>query len=101
MTLNEVMLIVMFVGICGVLIGFAATGTFGLAYSVMEAQVEHNIDKEAHPSIAGQLNMIEADVATNKGILDDNNAALGEMHDEQIRQGMVLEQINRSLSGGR
>lgn len=88
-------------GICAMLIGAIAIGTFGLTVSTATAQTSHNIDKEAHPTIAGQLNMIENDVATNKRILDTTATSIGEMHDEQIRQGVVLEQIKASLDGGR
>ena len=88
-------------GVCAMLIGAIAVGTFGFSVSTAGAQTAHNIDREAHPTIAGQLNMIESDVATNKRILDGNATALGEMHDEQIRQGIVLEQIKKSVNGGR
>ena len=88
-------------GICAALIGLGVAGTFGMSYSTMENQVEHNVDKDAHPGIAGQLNMIERDIASMAGDVSDNSVLLGRVHEAQIRQGVILEQIQRLLNGER
>ena len=68
--------------------------TAGVTYAlnrmngVAEHQVSHNIDKEAHPTIIGQLNMINHEVAK-----------IQSMSDEQIKQGEVLKQILKTVNG--
>ena len=56
---------------------------------VAHEQTLHNIDKEAHPTIIGQLNMINQEVAKIDG-----------MRVEQIKQGEVLKQILKTVNGG-
>ncbi len=84
-------------GICGTIIAVGAIGTFGFSVSTAGAQTKHNIDTEAHPKIVGQLNMIKADVGTNKGLIEKNAGTLGAVRDEQIRQGMMLDQIKKAV----
>ncbi|MEK0324954.1 MAG: hypothetical protein QQN63_04555 [Nitrosopumilus sp.] len=83
----------------GVITGITAGGvviliTGGITYAlnqmgtVEQNQTEHNIDKEAHPTIIGQLNMIQQQVAK-----------IPDMSDEQIRQGLMLEQILKTVNG--
>lgn len=90
-------------GICGVLFGLGVSAIFGMSYSTMEAQTDHNVSKEAHPGVVeqlnGKLNMIERDIATLAGDVADNSEVLSEVHDAQIRQEMLLEQIKRSVNG--
>ncbi len=80
-----------------ILIVAGVTFTFKLAYATHEDQGEHNIDKEAHPSIAGQLTMIERDLTTLSEEVSANSAVLDEVHDAQIEQKMMLQQIQRSV----
>ena len=64
------------------------TFAFNRVNGVRKNQVEHNVDKEAHPTIIGQLNMIQQQVAK-----------IPDMSDEQIRQGLMLEQILKTVNG--
>lgn len=86
-------------GVCSVLFCLGVAATFGMSYSTMEDQAEHNVDKDAHPGIAGQLNMIERDIANLSDDVGTNAEVLSEVHDAQIRQEMLLKQINKSLNG--
>ena len=87
-------------GISGSVIVMVGLGTFTLAYGTMERQVQHNIDKEAHPTIAGQLMMIESDLGKLDSKVEANARVLGEVHDAQIEQNVLLEQIERTINDG-
>lgn len=77
-----------------------AIGTFAFSAKTAGAQVKHNIDSEAHPSIAGQLQLIERELSHVAGEVDSNTAVLREVHDSQIEQKMLLKEIQRTIDGG-
>ncbi len=83
-----------------VLILSAVGFMFGKANAVEQKQVKHNIDKEAHPNIEGKLNMIEKDVSDLSVQMSEGQTSLNEMHDDVLKNKIILEQIQRTVNGG-
>ena len=75
-------------GVTVILIAAGVTFAFNRMNGVAHEQTLHNIDKEAHPTIIGQLNMINHEVAK-----------IQSMSDEQIKQGEILRQIQKTVNG--
>jgi len=75
-------------GVAVILFTAGVTYALNRMNGVAKHQTSHNIDKEAHPTIIGQLNMINREVAK-----------IQSMSDEQIKQGEVLKQILKTVNG--
>ena len=86
--------------IMSIVVVAVVTATFTKVDRVQADQAQHNIDKEAHPFITGTLETIVRDVGRLDTKVSENKTTLSDMHDEQLRQGMMLEQIQRTVNGG-